>query len=80
MATITLRRLVAARAMVTQMVVASVPFLANTAQSAWSTVATSSSLSSTMSGDGPFWQSASVSWRRTASSTSGWWWPSTMGP
>jgi hypothetical protein len=44
--------------MVTHWVVASVPFLEKMAQSAWSTVAVMASASSTIRGDGPFWQSA----------------------
>ena len=53
-------------------VVTSVPFLANMAQSAWGTVATNSSPSSTSTGPGPLRQSP---WRRCASaaaSTTGW--------
>ena len=50
--------------MVTHVVVASVPFLANIAQSAWSTTSTSSSASSTITAPGPFWQSPRARWSR----------------
>ena len=68
-----LRRPVAARAMVTQAVVASVPFFWNIAQSAWAMRSTRRSASSTMTGAGPFRQSPSAAWRAAASSTTGSW-------
>jgi len=75
-----LRRPVAARAIVRASVVASVPFLANMAQSACATVAVSASASSTIRGDGAFWQSASRRCASAAASTLGCWCPSTTGP
>ena len=80
MATRILRRPVCARAIVQHMVVASVPFLANIAQSACRTVCTSSSARSTMTGPGAFWQSPSAACAAAAASTAGCWWPSTTGP
>ena len=74
------RSAVRARAIVQHMVVASVPVLANIAQSACRTVATSSSARSTRTGPGPFWQSPSAACAVTAASTPGCWWPSTTGP
>src|SRR5207253_750256 len=65
---------------VTQVVVASVPFLENSAQSAWVTRPVSFSASSTMRAVGPLRQSPSAACLRTASSTSGRLWPSTIGP
>ena len=59
---------------------ASVPFFANIAQSACGTSSTSRSASSTIRGDGPFWQSARARCRSTAASTAGCAWPRTIGP
>ena len=70
----------AARARVTQVVVASVPFLPNSAQSACGISPTSRSASSTSRSDGPFRQSPAAVWRATASATTGLPWPTTIGP
>jgi hypothetical protein len=51
------------------MVVASVPFLANSAKSACATVSTRRSASSIITGAGPVMQSPSARWRAAASST-----------
>ena len=48
-----LSRLVCARAIIAPSVVASVPFLTNTAQSAWLTMPVKRSASSTMTGETP---------------------------
>jgi hypothetical protein len=74
------RRPVSARAMVTEAVVASVPFFANIAQSAWAMRSTSRSASSTMTGAGPFMLSPSAPWRAAANSTAGSRWPRITGP
>lgn len=66
--------------MVQHKVVASVPFFWNMAQSAWATVRTSLSASSTIRSDGASRQSPSSAWARAAASTSGWRWPRTTGP
>jgi len=79
-ATSSLRRPVPARAMVTQAVVASVPFLENCTQSACATVATIASASSTITAPGPFWQSPSAAWAWATASTSEWRWPRITGP
>ena len=80
MATRIFRRPVCARAIVQHMVVASVPFLANIAQSACRTVAHQQLGEVHHDRAGPFWQSPSAACAAAASSTRGCWWPSTTGP
>ena len=60
----------AARAVVTPIVVASVPFFANSAQSACATKAVKNSASSTSTGAGPFITSPARAWAAAAASTS----------